>query len=57
MAKRKQEVLGDVLFDYVGTDHDFDIFLKMLLHDYLSIDQSYMLLEQKSVDKVESDVA
>lgn len=57
MAKRKREIISSVMFTYVGSDKDFDAFLKMLIHDYLSADQPYMLLEQKTVDKVESDVA
>ena len=39
--KRNTDRLAAVTFTYVGTDQDFDEFLKMLIHDYLAVDQPY----------------
>ena len=39
MAKKHNtERLGEVRFTYMGTDQEFDEFLKMLIRDYLSVD-------------------
>ena len=39
--KRNTDRLAAVTFTYVGTDQEFDEFLKMLIHDYLAVDQPY----------------
>ena len=39
--KRSTDRLSSVMFTYIGTDQEFDEFLKMLVHDYLSVDQPY----------------
>lgn len=39
--KRSTQRLASVTFTYVGTDQQFDEFLKMLIHDYLSVDHPY----------------
>ena len=41
MARKRKENISEVMFSYVGTDEQFDEFLKMLVHDYLSVDQPY----------------
>ena len=45
--KRNTDRLANVTFTYVGTDQDFDEFLKMLIHDYLAVDLPY---QKQSVD-------
>lgn len=39
---------------YIGTDAQFDEFLKMLVHDYLSVDQPYTKVQENFVDHVDS---
>ena len=39
--KRNTDRLAAVTFTYVGTDQEFDEFLKMLIHDYLAVDKPY----------------
>ena len=45
MARKRKENISEVMFSYVGTDEQFDEFLKMLVHDYLSVDQPYTKLQ------------
>ena len=53
MARKRKENISEVIFSYVGTDAQFDEFLKMLVHDYLSVDQPYTK-SQEDVDHVDS---
>ena len=46
---------GEVL--YVGTDDQFDEFLKLMLHDYLAVDNPYTNQTTDFVGKVETEVA
>ena len=39
--KRNTERLGEVRFTYMGTDQEFDEFLKMLIRDYLAVDHAH----------------
>ena len=39
--KRNTERLGEVMFTYMGTDQEFDEFLKMLVRDYLAVDHAH----------------
>ena len=39
--KRNTERLGEVTFTYMGTDQEFDEFLKMLIRDYLAVDHAH----------------
>lgn len=42
MARNRQKSpITNVLFSYVGTDAQFDEFLKLMLHDYLAADNPY----------------
>ena len=42
MAKKHNtERLGEVTFTYMGTDQEFDEFLKMLVRDYLTVELSH----------------
>ena len=54
MARKRKENISAVMFSYVGTDEQFDEFLKMLVHDYLSVDQPYTKLQEDFVDHVDS---
>ena len=49
MARKRKETISEVTFSYIGTDEQFDEFLKMLLHDYLSVDQPYTKSQEDSV--------
>ena len=54
MANTRKENIAEVTFSYVGTDEQFNEFLKMLLHDYLSVDQPYTKSQEDVVDHVDS---
>ena len=54
MARKRKENISEVMFSYVGTDEQFDEFLKMLVHDYLSVDQPYTKSQEDFVDHVDS---
>ena len=55
--KKKESNITSVMYSYVGTDDQFDNFLKMMLHDYLSVDNPYTNLTSDFVGKVETEVA
>jgi len=52
--KRTETPVGGVLFSYVGTDSDFEIFLKTVVHDHLMIGDLALTGAEKSIQKVES---
>ena len=54
MARKRKENISEVIFSYIGTDAQFDEFLKMLVHDYLSVDQPYTTSQENFVDHVDS---
>jgi len=54
MARKRKDNISEVTFSYIGTDAQFDEFLKMLVHDYLSVDQPYTKLQKDFVDHVDS---
>ena len=54
MARKRKENISEVMFSYVGTDEQFDEFLKMLVHDYLPVDQPYTKVQENFVDHVDS---
>lgn len=55
-VKRREDKLRCVTYEYIGTDKDFDAFLKLLIHDYLAVDNPGTTTE-KIVEKAESSVA
>ena len=57
MARKRKENISEVMFSYIGTDEQFDEFLKMLVHDYLSVDQPYTKLQEDSVGNGDSRCA
>ena len=54
MARKRKDNISEVTFSYIGTDEQFDEFLKMLVHDYLSVDQPYTKSQEDFVDHVDS---
>jgi hypothetical protein len=55
--KQNQIPIGSVLFSYVGSDHDFDKFLKSVVHDYLAVSDLSAPGADNSIAKVEfSDI-
>ena len=54
MARKRKENISEVMFSYIGTDEQFDEFLKMLVHDYLSVDQPYTTSQENFVDNGDS---
>ena len=54
MVRKRKENISEVTLSYIGTDEQFDEFLKMLVHDYLSVDQPYTKLQEDFVDHVDS---
>ena len=57
MVRKRKENISEVMFSYVGTDEQFDEFLKMLVHDYLSVDQPYTTSQENFVDNGDSRCA
>ncbi len=57
MARKRKENISEVMFSYVGTDEQFNEFLKMLLHDYLSVDQPYTKSQEDFVGNGDSHCA
>ena len=57
MARKRKDNISEVTFSYIGTDAQFDEFLKMLVHDYLSVDQPYTKLQEDFVDNGDSRCA
>ena len=55
--KKKESNIASVMYSYVGTDDQFDDFLKMMIHDYLSVDHPYTNQPADFVAKVETEVA
>lgn len=55
--KEKESNIASVMYSYVGTDDQFDEFLKLMLHDYLAVDNPYTNQTTDFVGKVESGVA
>lgn len=41
MARKKKSNITSVKYSYVGTDAQFNEFLKMMVHDYLAVDHPY----------------
>ena len=57
MARKRKETISEVTFSYIGTDEQFDEFLKMLVHDYLSVDQPYTKSQEAFVGNGDSRCA
>ena len=55
--KKKGSNIASVMFSYTGTDDQFDEFLKLMLHDYLAVDNPYTKQEPDFVGNVESGLA
>lgn len=55
--KDKKRNLSHVMYSYVGTDAQFDEFLKMIIHDYLAVDNPYNDGQAVFVVNAESVVA
>ena len=48
MAYKKRNNISEVSFTYIGTDDQFNDFLKMILHDYLAMDNPYVARESEA---------
>ena len=48
MTYKKRNNISEVSFTYVGTDAQFNEFLKMMLHDYLAVDSPYAVKESEA---------
>ena len=57
MARKRKDNISEVTFSYIGTDAQFDEFLKMLVHDYLSADQPYTKSQEDFVGNGDSRCA
>lgn len=55
MARKKKNNIPNVMFTYVGTDAQFDEFLKSVIHDYLVVDSPHNVPSAEIVGKVESE--
>ena len=47
--KTPKPELFSVMYSYVGSDTQFDAFLKMLIHDYLAVDNPLAQAEEQQV--------
>ena len=54
MARKRKDNISEVTFSYIGTDAQFAEFLKMLVHDSLSVAQPYTKSQEDFVDHVDS---
>ena len=50
MTYKKRNNISEVSFTYVGTDDQFNEFLKMMLHDYLAVDNPYTSKETEAAE-------
>ncbi len=57
MSKKRKNNIVEVSFTYIGTDDQFNEFLKMMVHDYLAVDHPYTQRQENFVDKVDSHCA
>lgn len=57
MSKKRKNNIAEVSFTYIGTDEQFNEFLKMMVHDYLAVDHPYTQRQEDFVDKVDSHCA
>ena len=48
MAYKKRNNISEVSFTYIGADDQFNDFLKMILHDYLAMDNPYAVRESEA---------
>jgi len=55
-VQRRKDNLRCVTYEYIGTDKDFDAFLKLLIHDYLAVDNPGAATEE-TIESTESSVA
>lgn len=55
-VKRRTDKIHSVMFEYTGTDKEFNEFLKLMLHDYLAVDHPGTSTKE-IVGNVESSVA
>ncbi|WP_186565352.1 hypothetical protein [Lawsonibacter celer] len=55
MTYKKRNNISEVSFTYVGTDAQFNEFLKMMIHDYLAVDNPYAMKETEAVEIAEED--
>ena len=53
MTYKKRNNISEVSFTYVGTDAQFNEFLKMMLRDYLAVDNPYTAKETEPEEAVE----
>ncbi len=47
MKYKKRNNISEVNFTYMGTDEQFNDFLKMMVHDYLAVDSPYASQESE----------
>ena len=52
MTYKKRNSISEVSFTCVGTDAQFNEFLKMMLHDYLAVDNPYTAKETEAEETV-----
>lgn len=53
----KKNPIVSVTFTYTGTDADFENFLKIIVRDYLAVDDPAKAPQGEIVDKVECCIA
>ena len=57
MKYKKRNNISEVSFTYMGTDEQFNDFLKMMVHDYLAVDSPYVSQEPETEENAEEDTA
>ena len=55
MTYKKRNNISEVSFTYVGTDAQFNEFLKMMIHDYLAVDNPYKVEETEAKEPISEE--
>ena len=55
MARKTKNNITEVLFSYVGTDAQFNEFLKQIIQDYLPVDDFCCVPKAEIVTSVDSE--
>ena len=55
MARKTKNNITEVLFSYVGTDAQFNEFLKQMIQDYLPVDDLCCVPKAEIVTSVDSE--
>ncbi len=55
MKKEKEPIISTVIFNHIGTEKDFNNFLKSVVHDYFDFENMKPYNPKNIVQKVENN--